>query len=245
MSRAVRTFLLPLAVALACPLTAGAEDGGRDTVHQVSTLSALTAGDYDGRATFRELRALGSFGLGTFDRLDGEMVALDGRFFRVRSDGSVSRVSPLETTPFAAVTSFRPDQAFELDGPLSCSALRDAIAARFASDELVYAIKVMGEFSALRTRSVPLQHKPYVPLDVALQQQVSFDFYYVDATLVGFWFPPVFGNVNASGFHFHALTSDDTAGGHVLDCEALGVRVEIDATDRLDVRLGSSHGRRP
>lgn len=245
MSKTWRLSPLPLAVALACPFAAWAEDGGRDTVHQVSTLTALAAGDYEGRAAFRELRALGDFGLGTFDRLDGEMVAVDGRFFRVRADGSVTRVRPSETTPFAAVTSFRPDRAFHLDGPLPCSALHDAIAARFASEELVHALKVTGEFGALRTRSVPEQHKPYVPLATALLQQVVFDFYYVDATLVGFWFPPVLGGVNASGFHFHALTNQGTAGGHVLECEALSVTVEIDETERLDVRLGSSPGNRP
>jgi acetolactate decarboxylase len=224
------------------PAAAGEPDRGADTVHQVSTLGALLAGDYDGRARFRELRALGDFGLGTFDRLHGDMVAVDGRFFRVRTDGTTTRVRPNETTPFAVVTSFRPDQAFHLRGPLSCDALTEQIESRFASDERPQAIRVTGEFSLLETRSVPAQEEPYVPLEEALLGQVVFDFYHVDANMVGFWMPEVLDGVNAGGFHFHALTKDETAGGHVLACEALSVKVAIDQIDRLEVRFGSLGG---
>jgi acetolactate decarboxylase len=235
--------LLVAVLAVACvlwPPVAWARDHGRDTLHQISTLAALLEGDYDGRAAFRDLRPLGDFGLGTFDRLDGEMIALDGRFYRVGVDGRATRVRPDETTPFAAVTSFRADQAFRIEGPTSCDTLGDAIRARFVSDELVQAIKVTGRFSSLLTRSVPAQEKPYVPLADALEEEVRFGFYDVDATLVGFWVPAALSDVNVGGFHFHALTDDETSGGHVLDCAPLSVKVEIDVTDRLDVQLGSS-----
>jgi acetolactate decarboxylase len=240
MWKALRVPALAMACVVPWPLVAESGGGGTDTLHQISTLTALLQGDYDGRATSHELRAVGDFGLGTFDRLDGEMVALDGRHFRVGVDGRATRVRPDDRTPFAAVTAFRADESFRIEGPVSCSALGEAIRARFASEELVQAIKVTGEFSRLVTRSVPAQEKPYVPLAEALQDQVVFDFYSVEATMVGFWVPPVLSDVNVSGFHFHALSADETAGGHVLDCEALSVKVEIDATDGLDVRLGSS-----
>lgn len=240
MSRAFRVLVAVVVCSLASPLVARENGRGQDTVHQVSTLAALLEGDYDGRTTFHELGSLGGFGLGTFDRLDGEMIAVDGRFYRVRVDGRATRVHPRETTPFAAVTSFRPDDAFRLEGPVSCSALTEVIRARFDSDELPQAVKITGEFSELVTRSVPAQVEPYVPLADALKEQVVFDFYYVEARMVGFWIPPILGEVNVGGFHFHALTNDNTAGGHVLDCEALNVKVEIDTADSLDIRLGTS-----
>jgi acetolactate decarboxylase len=213
--------------------------GGRDLLYQVSTLGELLAGDYDGRLSFRSLERRGNFGLGTFDRLDGEMIAVDGKFFQVRADGVARGVPPSATTPFAAVTFFEPDDVFELAGPTSCGALRDAIAGRFPSDELMYAVRVEGSFTFLETRSVPMQEEPYVPLEEALRDQVVFDFTYEDATLAGFWFPPDFANVNAAGFHFHALTKDRSAGGHVLDCEVLDVTVAIDPIHELQVRLGT------
>src|SRR5215813_5470562 len=78
-------------------------------VFQVSTLDALSLGIFQGAVSFGHLREHGNFGLGTFDGLDGEMVALDGRFYQIRSDGSVSRVENTNTTPFAVVTNFYTD----------------------------------------------------------------------------------------------------------------------------------------
>ena len=86
---------------------------------------------------------------------------------------------------------------------------------------------------------VHVQEKPYVPLVKALAEQIVFKFVYVDATLVGFWLPEVLKDVNAAGFHFHALTMDEQAGGHVLDCEVLNATVEIDFIDNLEVEFGS------
>src|SRR5690349_2520856 len=53
------------------------------TLFQVSTTGALVQGVYRGAMTLGTLREHGDFGLGTFDGLDGEMVALDGKFYQV------------------------------------------------------------------------------------------------------------------------------------------------------------------
>jgi hypothetical protein len=45
----------------------------------------------------------GDFGLGTFDRLDGEMVVLDGVVYQVAADGSVHVANDSARTPFAGV----------------------------------------------------------------------------------------------------------------------------------------------
>jgi acetolactate decarboxylase len=101
---------------------------------------------------------------------------------------------------------------------------------RLPSHERLYAIKISGRFSRLQTRSVPAQAPPYVPLAEALGAQVVFPLQNVDATMVGFWLPDVMQLVNAAGFHFHALTTDLSFGGHVLDCEVASATVEIDET---------------
>src|ERR1051325_6241811 len=46
-----------------------------DEMFQVSTLDALSEGLYQGALSFGELKKNGDCGLGTFDSLDGEMVA--------------------------------------------------------------------------------------------------------------------------------------------------------------------------
>jgi len=78
-------------------------------VFQTSTVDALMAGAYDGDLTVGELLEHGDFGVGTFDRLDGEMVVLDGTCYRLRGDGSAEVAGRDEHTPFAAVTRFVPD----------------------------------------------------------------------------------------------------------------------------------------
>jgi acetolactate decarboxylase len=214
-----------------------------DTLFQVSTLDALLTGDYDGRIDFRTVKRHGDFGLGTFDALDGEMVAVDGAFYQVRHDGIATPVSPDQLTPFAAVTYFRADDTFHVSGTTSCAQLHELLQNRFPSDQLLYAIKVTGRFTALKTRSVPAQEKPYAPLAEVIQQQVVFDFEQVDAMLAGFWLPTVLGDVNAAGFHFHAIMTDTMTGGHVLDCVVQDVEIEIDHTNELRVQFAD--GERP
>jgi len=76
---------LILALCLAYCLSAGvlrAAEPGR--LFQTSTLQALMAGVYDGDLTFQALARHGDFGLGTFEALDGEMIALDGAFYQIK-----------------------------------------------------------------------------------------------------------------------------------------------------------------
>lgn len=96
-------------------------------VYQTSTMGALIDGVYDGDVTIGELLTHGDFGLGTFNRLDGKMLILDGVCYHVRADGSASVASTDDLTPFAAVTWFSADTtvqaARDSDGG-SCSPLR-------------------------------------------------------------------------------------------------------------------------
>src|SRR3712207_8423939 len=63
------------------------------TLFQTSTIEALLDGNYEGDVTFAELEDRGDFGLGTFDALDGEMIALDGDFYQVRADRKSTRLN--------------------------------------------------------------------------------------------------------------------------------------------------------
>ena len=64
-------------------------------VTQISTYPALEKGLYDGDVTYAQLAQAGDFGIGTFDSMDGEMIALAGQFYQARSDGSVRRAGPV------------------------------------------------------------------------------------------------------------------------------------------------------
>ena len=244
----MRLLTAALALTLVFVQAAPAEDrarGRKATLFQVSTLDALLAGDFTGRARFRALARRGDFGLGTFDRLDGEMIALDGTYHRVRFDGTVSTVAPCETTPFAAVTFFEPEASFEVQEVASCADLYDEIEARFLPSDVPLAIQITGSFPKLETRSVPAQSEPFPPLAEVVAQQAVFDLYEVEATLVGFWFPETYAGVNAAGFHFHALTDDEQAGGHVLACQPGRLEVAGDPAPQLRIDLAERKSASP
>jgi len=138
--------------------------GGRRKPHEVfqtSTIVSLVEGLYDGNVAYRDVMRHGNFGVGTFNALDGEMIALDGKYFHLRSDGSVSRVSGDELTPFAAVTRFRPDIDHNEAGSLTRPQCEYVIHRLAGSDNLFYALRVDGHFRAIRTRTVSKQSKPY------------------------------------------------------------------------------------
>jgi len=85
-----------------------------DSLFQYSTINGLLKGFYDGDLSFSDLSAHGDLGLGTFNHLDGEMVALDGRFYQVKMDGVAYPVKGEQNTPFAVVTQFDVDQNADL-----------------------------------------------------------------------------------------------------------------------------------
>ncbi len=210
-----------------------------DVAWQNSTIDALLDGNYDGEATFAELRKHGDFGLGTFDALDGEMLALDGSFYRVRADGSVVNVPARQRTPFAVMTFFRKEKTCELRGPMTYAQLQEVLdGMRYVMHEHgghAFAMKIRGAFDTVRTRSVPRQRKPYPPLAEVVKTQPTFDLKNVRGTLVGFWFPESMRHVNVPGYHFHFITEDGSAGGHVLE---LSIRSGVVAAQELsEVRI--------
>jgi acetolactate decarboxylase len=86
---------------------------------QVSTLTALSAGVDRGSATVAQLKQQVDFGLGTFERVDGEMVVLDVKVDRVKTDGVGDTVADRVKTPFYTVTSFRKDRSLLLIGKMT------------------------------------------------------------------------------------------------------------------------------
>ena len=205
---------------------------GGDALYQVSTIDALLAGCYDGAAEFSELAKMGNTGLGTVDGLDGEMIAVDGVFYRVDIDGSVHEIPDDAETPFAVVTYFQEDRSFPVSD-LTYDGLKTALTEALPSENIFYTIVISGTFSRMTVRSVPRQEPPYPPLVEAIKHQAVFELEDVSGTMVGFFFPESAAGINVAGFHLHFLTDDRSAGGHVLDCEIGDAIAEIDDSTEL------------
>lgn len=198
-------------------------------ITQVATIEALSAGAYDGNVPLAELRKHGDFGLGTFDKLDGEMVLLNGTFHQGRVDGR-SYTPPAEClTPFACVTFFQLDKMEVLRSPMPKQAVQDKIDSMIPDTNIICAIKIRGTFSRLKTRSVAAQEKPYPVLAEVIKTQTVFDHENIAGTLVGFRTPPYLKTLNAAGYHFHFISDDKSTGGHVLEFELAKGELEIDS----------------
>ena len=208
------------------------------TLFQTSTIDALLSGNYEGDISFAELEAHGDFGLGTFDALDGEMIGLDGAFYQVKADGRAYDVDERMKTPFAVVTIFEPRKIRQLTTPTNYAALRAHLDEIVAADaRTCHAVRVDGQFRYVKTRSVRRQHKPYPPLVEAVKHQPTFEFHDVWGSIVGFRFPDYVGGLNVSGYHFHFITEDRGAGGHLLECEIARGELRVDHESDLDLEL--------
>jgi acetolactate decarboxylase len=141
--RLTLALCLLLLLAAAGPGPGSAKPG---VLFQYSTLQALLDGVYDGDLTYEALSRHGDFGLGTFNALDGEMIALDGKFYQIRSDGAAVPVPDSLKTPFAEVTFFKADRTLNLDKPLDYSRLEAFLKQGLPSLNLAYALRIEGGF---------------------------------------------------------------------------------------------------
>lgn len=206
-------------------------------IFQSSTINALVRGDYDGDMTFGQLREYGNFGLGTFNGLDGEMIALDGSFYQIKADGIAYPVDDIQKTPFAVVQFFKPDFNDELKQEMEYEGLKNYLNTMLPASNLFYAIRIDGFFRHVEVRSVPGQIKPYQPLDEVLKTQTVFDLLNVEGTLAGFRFPDYAVGINEPGYHLHFITRERTKGGHVFELKMERGNLAVEHTSNFYMEL--------
>lgn len=191
---------------------------------QNSLMSALLAGDFEGKMTVGELLEKGDTGLGTFEGLDGEMAVIDGKAYKMTSDGKAREASNEEKSPFAAVTAFCPSIFLEAG---ESEDLEGQIRSHLPGSNYPCALKCSGEFKKVTTRTVSKREKPWGPMKEAVDEQKVCEFEKVKGDVVGFWTPKAFEGPCVSGFHLHFISESRDFGGHILSVEAKQVFVQI------------------
>lgn len=209
----------------------------RRIIFQYSSINALLEGVYDSDLTVSELAAHGNFGIGTFDGLDGEMIALDGVFYQIWADGKAYRAADSMKTPFAVVTFFRGVNALYPNAALDFHGLTKYLDEKIPTKNIFYAVRIDGSFQRVKTRSVRRQQKPYPRLADALKNQPEFELRNIRGTLVGFRCPAYADGINTSGYHFHFITEDRKAGGHVLELQTDMVTARIEGVHEFHMVL--------
>lgn len=107
-------FTLMLILTMGGLFSACARPIDRETLQQFSTIDALMNRLYDGVTTVNLILKNGDTGVGTFERLDGEMVILEGKVYQVSVNGKVTVRDRTTRSPFAEVTCFDKDRKISL-----------------------------------------------------------------------------------------------------------------------------------
>lgn len=209
-----------------------------NVLYQFAPIADIFNGNYERQMTCGEIRKKGDFGLGTFEGLDGEMVVLDGKIYQITGDGQVSLPADGVETPFVAITHFQADAMHPLTEEVNLAGLTAVLDNFLPNKGIFYAIKIQATFKYIKVRSGFKQPQPYPSLTEVLRQSLpTFELTHVQGTLVGFWCPKYAESLNVPGYHFHFLTLDEKAGGHVDECLLEHGQIEIDEIHRLYLDL--------
>lgn len=232
--------LLFVAAAILLIFVQGCLCSSKDAVYQFSTINSLMKGIYDADFNYAQIKEYGNFGIGTFNALDGEMVALNGKFYQVKADGKVYPVNDSMKSAFCIVKFFNADRKIEPGVNVDYTSIIEWLEEKTPSKNIFYAVKIEGSFKYVKARSVPKQEKPYKGLSEAAKEQSVFEFKNIDGTLLGFRFPGYMSEINMAGWHFHFISNDKTCGGHVLDCVLARGLIFIDQSNEFCLKLPDS-----
>ncbi|MBQ3457794.1 MAG: acetolactate decarboxylase [Synergistaceae bacterium] len=228
MKKTVLTAVLVLSV---LSFSAFAGELVSDKLFQVALLQSLMQGEYDGMISVGELKTYGDIGIGTFQGVNGELIALDGKVYQAMWDGSVKIAPDDETVPFANVTFFDADVTKEHVDAASIEELKSILTGLAAQNgrNQFYMAKVKGQMPAITVRSELKQNEPYKPLNEALKtDQREFSYEGIDGTVVALYCPDYMDGLNTPGWHLHFVSSDGKKGGHVLTLSVKDCKVELD-----------------
>lgn len=211
---------------LDAPLVAAATLGratgcdAADATHQLQLAHVLLDGGYDGVATLAEALAGGDHGLGTVDRLDGELVVVDGEPWRVDWHGTASLMPPETRTPFVVVSTLESPRTVRLTD-VDRAAVAAAIEDLVDDPAAIVSVRLEGAFSSVLVRSVPPQDPPYRPYaEVCATDEVRWEHRPFYGVFVGFRFPDLTAGppgATIPGLHLHGLDRLRTTGGHNHD----------------------------
>lgn len=229
-----------MALAVASPAHAGEYVAPDDEIFHYSVMDAMRNGVYRGDLRVADLARLGNIGLGTFNLLDGELVGVDGVFYRVAPDGSVAVAEPERNIPFGAFAFFKEDQSVTLQTAGSFEDLQNAVIGALPSRNRLYAVRITGTFAEVSAGgSNKLEDGDRTPIAKLMAARPIYQRRDVRGTVVGFYHPPYVGGVDLSPFHLHFISEDRTFGGHItgLKLDGSALLLSLDEKKGLDVEL--------
>lgn len=212
-----------------------------DNIFHYSTMEALRNAAYTGDITISKLQKKGDFGLGTFNQLDGELIALDGKFYRIAANGKVELANLESKVPFSSLTHFVKDQSIILKNIKDFDALQQAILKVLPSPNHFYAIRINTTFDTIVTGgAIKVKEDETRGIATFMKTRPLYHATKSSGTIIGFYCPPYVGGIDLSPFHFHYLSGDKKYGGHLVSgnfAKANTITVELDVKEQYEIQL--------
>ncbi|MGB8490151.1 MAG: acetolactate decarboxylase [Bacteroidales bacterium] len=216
-------LLIPVLILIEC------SSDRKDVIFHYSVLKALDNGVLEGNMKIGELKKHGDFGLGTFNKLNGEMIILDQVVYRISPEGKIMQPDDQALVPYSVVTFFNQEDSLFMSGGITYQSLKEYVARRIPSLNLFYAFRIRGDFGYIKCGGANEQEKPYDrSLSEMLADRPVYEGKNIEGTLVGFWCPVYIGDINTNGFHLHFISDDHKMGGHLMEFTARSLKIGYD-----------------
>lgn len=206
-------------------------------IYQYSLLNALMDGVSETGISVSNLLSKGNQGLGTFARMQGELLLLDGKVYQLQAEGNIREADETDQIPFAVSTQFVP----QLARPVSLNTKDDIDAAlndfNDHAKNLFMTYRINGRFEYIKCRTVRGQEYKGQPLSELGKKQSIETYENAEGTIVGFRTPKNWQGFGVAGEHLHFITKDRKAGGHVLEATAKEVEIQMAVASNVHVEL--------
>lgn len=206
-------------------------------LYQYSLLTALMSGISTTGLPVSAFLQKGTHGLGTFTRMDGELLSLDGTIYQLQASGAARIAPEASQIPFGVTTHFVPQATKTVSLPDKDAI--DAELSRFAphATNLFIIYRITGTFSHIKARTVKGQDYPNQPLSELGKTQYVNEYNDIPATVIGFRSPKNWQGFAVAGEHLHFIDEERKVGGHVLEIRGEGVKIAMAVASNVHVEL--------
>lgn len=211
-----------------------------DKIFHYSTMDAMRNGIYIGNISVMEIMNNGDFGLGTYNLLDGELIALDGIVYRVAADGTVEIADEKRKIPFTSFTFFKTDQTITLKNVKNLIELQKRLFENLPSKNRFYAIKIETTFKDVALGGAyKVKENDTIGIAHLMKNRPQYPKHNIKGTIVGFYNPSYIGGIDLFPYHFHFLSQDKSSGGHLIDgvFSNAVIKIEIDEKNSYELVL--------
>ncbi|PGH12642.1 alpha-acetolactate decarboxylase [Helicocarpus griseus UAMH5409] len=209
-------------------------------LYQYSLLNALMEGVCEAGIPVSKLLSKGNQGVGTFARMNGELVLLDDKVYQLQA-GGIREASMDDQIPYAVATHFSPTHTQEhqrLQSKQSIDQILTSVAPQAAN--LFVSYRIRGRFVSVTARTIRGQQYRGQPLSELGDNQSVNHYKDIEGTIVGFRTPAAWQGFSVAGHHLHFISSDCTRGGHVLDVSAEDASVGMAVAANVHIELPTS-----